>query len=281
VPYVNVSQKVQENKVTDFFLDSILTPTHYANKWLLGSKQRFLGRILGGLLKRFRPFLCLIVCGFIVMTYFAVFYTTGYFKKTMVDAIDSNDNTLYSLIFSMVIISFVFNKIFFMNKAIIPGVLAAFKALTNPITFIVMRILQFVGILVFVPLSMVCFMLYLLVHSLFGIMMYGGGFGAWSTVLHKIDSDVKNSIPEVNETCFADPWYMKALRWLNKYLYDYRMYILFGIAIIINLVSTFVDLKSKDLQISVMWIYLIFLLVYFVLFGRRIKNDFFPQSKTA
>ena len=272
VPYMKIGQTLQANKVSDFFLDCPMTPLVMLNYILIGFKYSKKGQSLTSLLVKLRPFLCLIIFGFIVMTYFAVFYTTSYFKKTMTDAIDSKENKLYSLVFSIVIIAFVFNKIFFMNKAIIPGVLAAFKAIASPITFIVMRIIQFLFILVFVPFSMLAVLFYLMAHSFFGIFMYGG---SWSQTIRSIQYDVENTVPKVeNENCFNDPWYMKLLRWVNKYLYAYRLYIIFAIAFIMNIASTFQDFKSESLKMAIFGFYLFCILAYCVFLGRRLYADF-------
>jgi hypothetical protein len=271
IGYIPIGKQIDENSASEFLVGLNMKPLSVLNYLLLGFKEGNTGKSITKLLSRFSEFKCLFMFGFIVFTYFALIRSTPYFKQTMNDVIDSKQNKMYSVVFTIVVLAFVFNKILFMDKPIVPKVFAIFKVITSPITFIITLIVRFLVILIMMPISMFGIMLYLIFLSFGGILF---NTGDWSGTLHNIDYEIRHVVPDADNTnCFIDPWYIKLLRGLNVSLYSYRMYIIYGIVLIMNMVTTLGEMKSNSMRMSVFGFYLILLLLYGILMLFKLRHD--------
>lgn len=269
--YVPIGTKIDENSATEFLLGLNVKPLSVLNYLLLGFKESKRGKYITEVLSAFSQFKCLLMFAFILFTYFAVIKTTPYFKQTMNDVIDSRQNKLYSTVFTIVVLAFVFNKMLFMDKPIIPKVFAVFKVISSPLTHICTLIIRFLVILIMMPVSMFAIMLYLIVLSFGGILI---NTGDWSGTLHSIDYDVTHAVSDADAAnCFIDPWYMKLLRGLNVSLYKYRMFIIFGIMLILNSVSTLSEMKSNTMRMSVFGFYIILIVLYGIAVLFKLKQE--------
>ena len=272
-PYLEIGKKLESVKILNFFFESSMVPVVMLNYTLLGLKNSPSGKNLVDLFKSLKAFTCIMIFAFFAMVYFVIYQYTPYFKATTNAVIDTTPNKVYSLVFTIVILSYICIDFFFMKLPIIPAFAAAFKAMSNPITFILTKLVKFIFILITIPLSMIAILLYLVIFSFFGIPIYQG-FSHWITTIRLIDYDVLHSIsdPE-NVACFKDPWYMKVIRFINRYSYQYMMYILFLTVLIINIVNVFVKFKSESLKMAVFGFYVLCASIFGVALTFKIRKD--------
>ena len=248
--YIDFAKILEKISPLNFFFECTIQPTNIVNYLLLGLKDEDLSQSFfkssGDFLVQFRGIAFLMLLG---LSYYISYNYSGYFNKTLNDVIDSKKNTLYSLAFSIVIISFLFKDVFSMDR-----LFKMSSILGNPIFVLIALLIKFLFVMITVPFSLPFVFLFLIVFSFGGIIMNKGIGELWNT-MKIIDYEIENSFPDPEKNnCFEAGSLSEILHYINKYFFKYLLPILSSVISLVGIKNSG-QIKSQSLQLLVLTFY--------------------------
>lgn len=272
-PYKKIGDIVDSNSILKYIFETSFTPTVALNYAMFGYKQGEGKSTVESLYTTLKPFMCLVAVLFFIVVYFYVKNSSAGIRNLFNNVIKNPTTTkdpLYSVFFSVVMIAFFGINVFYMKEE------TPFMSMTlsfmSPITAIILLLVKMVVVLLTVPIGMLVLIIYLVLFSTMGIAFYNGFTNFWGTI-QAIDLEIKNSVPPPQGSCTEENFFMKILRLINAYSYNYLTFFILGIVLISNMASVFSETHSIKLKTMLIGFYTIITVLYgMFMFWKIYKN---------
>jgi hypothetical protein len=260
--FIDFTKILEYVKPAHFFLESTIQPMNFLNYFLLGLKNEdHVKKILNNMEYVFSLKGILMIVLFFVVYYLIFLFCFNYFTLVN-DIIDTKKNTLYSVAFGIVILYYLSKDVF--NLSNLKDMISILR---NPIFVCAGLLIKFMFVMIFVPLSLPFVFLFLIIYSLFGIIMHKGIGELWST-MQILNFEIENSVELSNdEECSGNSTIRLIFHYLNKYLFRYMLPIIM-ISVAIRGIFLNMNMISQPIQLMLFTFYglIIFLSIIYAVF---------------